>query len=192
MRKLIAAMNMTLDGFCDHTAMIADDEIHQHYNELLSNADTLIYGRITYQLMESYWPSVVKDPTGNKPMDEFAVLIDNISKIVYSRTLKNVSWKNTTLKKEIIKEEVLQLKQSRNGGSKNIVVGSPGLIVAFSKLDLIDEYQLGVQPTVVGSGLPLFKNVKDKIDLKLLKTKTFGCGAVTLYYEPAKKNQALL
>ena len=178
---------MTLDGFCDHTAMIADDEIHQHYNELLSNADTLIYGRITYQLMESYWPSVVKDPTGNKPMDEFAVLIDNISKIVYSRTLKNVEWKNTTLRKEVIKEEILELKQSRNGGSKNIVVGSPSLIVAFSQLDLIDEYQLSVQPTVLGSGLPLFKNIKDKIDLKFLKTKTFGCGAVMLYYEPTKK-----
>ena len=102
MRKLIAAMNMTLDGFCDHTAMIADDEIHDHYNELLKNTGTLIYGRITYQLMESYWPIVVNDPTGNKPMDDFAVLIDNIPKIVFSRTLKNVEWKNTTLKKEII------------------------------------------------------------------------------------------
>ena len=184
MRKLIAAINMTLDGFCDHTAMIADDEIHQHYNELLSNADTLIYGRITYQLMESYWPSVVKNPTGNKPMDEFAVLIDNISKIVFSRTLKNVDWKNTELKKEVIKEEVLELKQQ---AGKNILVGSPSLIVALTQLDLIDEYQLSVQPTVLGSGLPLFKNVKDRIDLKLLKTKTFGCGAVTLYYEPTKK-----
>ncbi len=150
MRKLIAAMNMTLDGFCDHTAMIADDEIHEHYNELLSNAGTLIYGRITYQLMESYWPSVVKNPTGNKPIDEFAVLIDNISKIVFSRTLQHVDWKNTTLKKEIIKEEVLALKQSRNGGSKNILVGSPGLIVTLMQLDLIDEYQLGVQPTIAG------------------------------------------
>ena len=109
---------MTLDGFCNHTAMIADEEIHQHYNELLSNADTLIYGRITYQLMESYWPTVVKKPTGNKPMDEFAVLIDNISKIVFSRTLEDVDWKNTELKKEIIKEEILELKQSRNDGSK--------------------------------------------------------------------------
>ncbi len=175
---------MTLDGFCDHTAMIADEEIHQHYNELLSNADTLLYGRITYQLMESYWPSVVKNPTGNKPMDEFAVLIDNISKIVFSRTLKNVDWKNTKLKKEVIKEEVLELKQQ---AGKNILVGSPSLIVALTQLDLIDEYQLGVQPIVLGSGLPLFKNVKDRINLKLLKTKTFGCGAVTLYYEPTKK-----
>jgi dihydrofolate reductase len=187
MGKLIAAMNMTLDGFCDHTAMIADDEIHQHYNELLSNADTLIYGRVTYQLMESYWPTVVKNPTGNKPMDEFAVLIDNISKIVYSHTLKNVTWKNTKLKKEVIKEEILELKKSGNGRSKNILVGSPSLIVALTQLDLIDEYQLGVQPTVLGSGLPLFKNIRDRVNLKLLKTKTFGCGAIFLYYEPEKK-----
>src|SRR6478672_7580850 len=110
MKKIIAAINMTLDGFCDHNALIADDEIHQHYNELLKNADTLIYGRITYQLMESYWPSVVKKPTGNKAMDEFAVLIDNISKIVFSRTLKTVDWKNTKLKNEVTREEILELK----------------------------------------------------------------------------------
>ena len=188
MRKLIAAINVTLDGFCDHTAMIADDEIHQHYNELLSNADTLLYGRITYQLMESYWPTVVKNPTGNKPTDEFAVIIDNISKVVFSSTLKNVDWKNTKLKKEVIKEEVLELKQQVG---KNILVGSPSLIVALTQLDLIDEYQLSVQPTILGTGLPLFKNIKDRIDLKLLKTKTFGCGAVTVYYEP-KKNERIV
>jgi len=193
MRKLIAAINMTLDGFCNHTAMIADEEIHEHYNELLRSADTLIYGRITYQLMESYWPGVVKNPTGNKPMNDFAVLIDNISKIVYSRTLKKVDWKNTTLKKEIIKEEMVALKQSRsqpsvnNGGSKNIVVGSPTLITAMAQLDLIDEYQLNIQPTVLGSGLPLSKNIRDRINLTLLQTKTFGCGAVLLYYKPAKR-----
>ncbi len=184
MRKLIAAINMTLDGFCDHTAMVSDEEIHQHYNELLSNADTLIYGRITYQLMESYWPTVVKDPTGIKQTDEFAVLIDNIPKIVYSRTLKNVDWKNTTLKKEIIKEEILELKQQ---AGKNIIVGSPGLIVALMQLELIDEYQLSVQPIIAGTGLSLFKKINDRIDLKLLRTKIFGCGAVTLYYQPTKK-----
>ena len=187
MRKLIAAINMTLDGFCDHTAMIADDEIHQHYNELLNSADTLIYGRITYQLMESYWPAVVKNPTGNKPMDEFAVLIDNISKIVFSRTLKNVEWKKTKLKKEVIKEEILELKQSRNGGSKDILVGSPSLIVTLMNLDLIDEFQLCVQPIIAGKGLPLFKNINDRIHLKLLKTKTFSSGSIMLYYKPTKK-----
>jgi dihydrofolate reductase len=184
MRKLIAAINMTLDGFCDHTAMIADEEIHQHYNELLSNAGTIVFGRITYQLMESYWPSVVIHPTGNKPMDTFAVLIDNISKIVFSRTLKNVDWKKSQLKKDVTRKELLELKQQ---AGKDILVGSPSLIVALAHLDLIDEYQLSVQPIVLGSGLPLFKKVEDRIDLKLLRTKTFGCGAVTLYYEPTRK-----
>ena len=184
MRKLIAAMNMTLDGFCDHTAMIADEEIHEHYNDLLRNAGTLIYGRITYQLMESYWPTVVKNPTGNKPMDDFAVLIDDIPKIVYSRTLKNVVWKNSTLKKEIAKEEIIALKQQ---AGKPIAVGSPSLIVALAQLGVVDEYQLAVHPTILGSGLTLFKNIKERIDLKLLKTKTFGCGAVALYYEPTNK-----
>jgi dihydrofolate reductase len=185
MRKLIAAMNMTLDGFCDHTAMIADEEIHQHYTDLLNSAGTLLYGRITYQLMESYWPSIVKNPTGNKPMDEFAIAIDNISKIVFSRTLQHVDWKNTFLKKEIIKEEVLALKQSGNGGSKPILAGSPGLIATLTQLGLIDEYQIGVQPIVLGSGLTLFRNIRNRVDLKLSKTKTFGCGAIALYYERA-------
>ncbi len=178
---------MTLDGFCDHTAMIADDEIHQHYNELLRIADSLIYGRITYQLMESFWPSIVKIPTGNKPIDEFAVLIDNIPKIVYSRTLKKVDWKNTILKKEVINEEIIGLKQSGHGGSKPIYVGSPSLIVALAQMNLIDEYQLAVQPTILGRGLVLFKNIRDRIDLKLIKTKTFGCGAIVLYYESINK-----
>jgi dihydrofolate reductase len=184
MRKLIAAINITLDGFCDHTAVVADDELHEHYNELLQNAGTLLYGRITYQLMESSWPAIVQNPTGNKPIDEFAVIIDNISKIVFSRTLKNVSWKNTILKREVNKEEILALKQQ---AGKHILVGSPGLIVTLMQLHLIDEYQLCVQPIILGNGLPLFKNINDRIDLKLLKTKTFGSGSVVLYYEPAKK-----
>ena len=183
MRKVIAAMNMTLDGFCDHTAMIADDEIHEHYSELLRSGGVVLYGRITYQLME-YWPTILKDPTGIKAMDEFAVTIDNIPKIVFSRTLKNLEWKTASLAKEDLKEEVLELRQQ---AGKDIFIGSPSLIVALSQLDLIDEYQLGVQPTVLGSGLQLFKNISDRIDLKLLKTKTFGCGAVFLYYSRAKK-----
>ena len=179
MRKLIAAINMTLDGFCDHTAMIADDEIHQHYSELLRSAGTLLYGRITYQLME-YWPTLIKNPSGNKSMDEFAVIMDNIPKVVFSHTLKSVEWRTARLAKRDLKEEVLELRQQ---SGKDILVGSPSLIVALSQLDLIDEYQLGVQPIVLGSGLPLFKNIRDRIDLKLLKTKSFGCGAVMLYYE---------
>ncbi len=175
---------MTLDGFCDHTAVNADDELHQHYNDLLRNAGILIYGRITYQLMESFWPAVVKNPTGNKPIDEFAVLIDDIPKIVFSRTLKNVDWKNTILKKEIIKAEILELKQQEG---KPIFVGSPSLIVNLAQLDVIDEYQICVHPIILGNGLPLFKNIRNRIDLKLLNTKTLASGAVVLYYESVKK-----
>lgn len=175
---------MTLDGFCDHTAGIADDEIHQHYKELLSSADAVVYGRITYQLME-FWETVVKNPTGNKAMDEFAVTMDNIpDKVVFSRTLKNVGWRNARVAKQSVKDELWGLKQQEG---KNILVGSPSLIVACLNLDLVDEYQFCVHPVILGKGLPLFKNINDKIDLGLIKTKTFGCGAVALYYKPIKR-----
>jgi dihydrofolate reductase len=180
MRKLIAAINMTLDGFCDHTSVTADDEIHHHYNELLRSAGTVLYGRITYQLMQ-YWQAVLKNPTGNKSMDEFAVTMDNIPKVVFSHTLKNVGWKTARLANRELKEEVLELKQLPG---KDILVGSPSLIVESMKLDLIDEYQVCVHPVVLGHGLPLFKNVNDKFIFKLIKTKTFGSGAVTFYYVP--------
>src|SRR5689334_17485538 len=97
MRKLTAAMNMTLDGYCDHTAGVVTDELHEYYNELLRNTGLLVYGRVTYQLMEDAFPALVKHPSGNKPIDDFAVLIDNIPKLVFSKTLKSVAWKNTTL-----------------------------------------------------------------------------------------------
>lgn len=183
MSKVIATINMTLDGFCDHTAMPADDdlsELHQHYSDLLRNAGSILYGRITYQLME-YWPPILKNPTGNKSTDEFAVTIDQIPKIVFSRTLKNLEWETARLAKKDIKEEVLELKQQTG---QDILVGSPSLIVALTQLQLIDEYQLCVHPVIVGSGLPLFKNINDQVVLKLLKTKSLNTGAIILYYQP--------
>ncbi|PKN99351.1 MAG: dihydrofolate reductase [Chloroflexi bacterium HGW-Chloroflexi-4] len=185
MSKLIAAINMTLDGFCDHTAAIADDQLHQHYNDILRTGGTLLYGRTTYQLMESYWPNLVKHPSGNQSEDEFAVLIDNISKIVFSRTLKKVEWKNSTLATKSLKEEVLELKQ-QNG--KAIYAGSPSLIAQLTQLELIDEYQLCVHPVILGEGLRLFKNINDIKTLKLIKTKTFDSGSLVLYYELLQKN----
>ncbi|HEY5590122.1 MAG TPA: dihydrofolate reductase family protein [Paludibacter sp.] len=183
MRKIIAAINMTLDGFCDHTAIIPDDEIHQHYADLLSTADTVLYGRITYQLME-FWRTVVENPIGNKAMDEFALIMDNVPKIVFSHTLKNVEWKSAKLASRAIEDVVLELKQQ---SGKDIFVGSRSLILQLMKLNLIDEYQLCVHPVVAGSGLPLFENINDRTILKLLKTKIFSGGAVTLYYEPTNE-----
>jgi dihydrofolate reductase len=180
MRKVIAAINMTLDGYCDHTAMIADDELHEHYSDLLRNAGTLVYGRTTYLLMENYWPGVVKNPTGNKATDDFGVLIENVPKVVFSNTLDRVQWKNVTLAKRGIKEEILALRQQPG---KDIFVGSPGMIVALTKLRLIDEYHLCVHPVIAGSGLPLFKDISEALILKLPKTKLFKSGTIALYYE---------
>lgn len=184
MRKVIAAMNMTLDGFCDHTSGIPDEEIHQHYAGLLRTAGVALYGRITYQLME-YWRTVLENPTGDKAMDDFAAAIDSTPKIVFSRTLKNVDWKSATLADQDPGKTVLELKQQPG---KDIFVCSPGLIVTLTQLNLIDEYQLCIHPVIAGSGLPLFKNISEKIMLRLIKTKIFGGGAVILYYERA--NQA--
>lgn len=150
---------MTIDGFCDHTAPIADDEIHQHYTDLLNSAGLLLYGRKTFQLMEEYYPAIVKAPTGNKATDSFAVAIDNIPKIVFSRTLKSVNWKNTSLRHEIAEEEIWELKKE---AGKDIFAGSPSLIVALTKLGLIDEYQLCIHPVVVGNGQPLFNDVTNR------------------------------
>ncbi|HSD15341.1 MAG TPA: dihydrofolate reductase family protein [Flavobacterium sp.] len=183
MRKVIAAINMTLDGFCDHTAIIPDDELHQHYADLLSNGDTVLYGRITYQLME-YWKSVVENPTGNKSIDEFAVIMDKIPKIVFSYTLKNTEWKTAKLANQTIEQEISALKKQ---SGKDILIGSRSLIIQLLKLNLIDEFQLCVHPVIAGSGLPLFENLTDRIIFKLLNTKTFGSGAVVFYYEPTKQ-----
>jgi len=186
MRKLIAAINMTLDGFCDHTSVIADEELHDHYTELIKNAGAILYGRITYQLME-FWPEIVKNPTGNKSMDDFAVTIDNSLKIVFSRTLKNLEWKNSVLAKKNLKDEIIDLKQQEG---KNIFVGSPGLISQCTILQLIDEYQLCIHPIIAGKGLPLFKNINEQVTLKLLRTKQFGSGAVVHYYKPVNNKNA--
>lgn len=180
MRKVIAAINMTLDGSYDHSAGIVDDEIHQHYTDLLNNADSILYGRITYQLME-YWRTVLENPSNEKSMNDFAVAIDKIPKIVFSHTLENVDWESAKLANQAIEEVVLALKQQPG---KDILVGSRSLIIQLMKLNLVDELQLCIHPVVAGVGMPLFEDIKDRTVLKLIKTKTFGGGAVTLYYGP--------
>lgn len=181
MRKLIAAINITLDGFCDHTSGIPDAELHQHYTDLLRSADTILYGRVTYQLMESYWPAIVQNPTGEKETDDFALSIDAITKVVFSHKLKALPWKNSRLATRDLKSEILQLKQQPG---KDFFVGSPGLIAQATNLHLVDEFQLCIHPVVAGSGLRLFKDVPEMFQLKLLKTKPFASGAVIHYYAP--------
>lgn len=183
MRKIIAALNMTLDGFCDHTAGLPDEEIHQHYTELLGQGDAILYGRTTYQLME-FWQTLLENPSEEKSMNDFATAIDKIPKIVFSRTIKNVEWKSATLAKRDLKDEVSELRQQ---SGKDIFVGSRSLIIQLIKLGLIDEFQLCIYPVVAGNGLPLFENINDRIIFKLVKNKTFSSGAVILYYQPKNK-----
>ena len=180
MRKIIGALNMTLDGICDHTAGIPDSEIHKHYTELLGQADAILYGRTTFQLME-FWRTVLEKPSEEKSMNYFAMAIDKIPKIVFSHTLKNVDWKSATIAKRDLKNEVLELKKP---SGKDILVGSRSLIIQLLKLNLIDEFQLCIYPMVEGKGLPFFEDVHDRIIFNLVKTKTFESGALLLYYQP--------
>jgi dihydrofolate reductase len=187
MRKVIAAINMTIDGVCDHTAGLPDKGIHQHYTDLLTNADIILYGRITYQLMQ-YWQTLIKNPSGEKTAGDFAKAIDKIQKIVFSHKLKNtdpvaIGWDSAKLATKPIEELVKELKEQPG---KDILIGSRSLIIQLLNLNLIDEYQLCVHPVVAGKGLQLFENVNDRIIFKLTKTKSFTNGAITLYYEPVK------
>ncbi|PRY52777.1 dihydrofolate reductase [Arcticibacter pallidicorallinus] len=183
MRKVIAAINTTLDGICDHTAGIPDDELHEHYTDLLNNADTILYGRITYHLME-YWRTVLESPSDEKSMNDFAVAIDAIPKIVFSQTLKDVDWSSARLAIDALEAVVSALKQQPG---KDILVGSRSLIIQLMKLNMIDEYQLCIHPVVAGIGSPLFGEINDRKIFKLTNSKIFDSGAITLYYKPITK-----
>lgn len=175
---------MTLDGFCDHTAVDPDEEVHDHYTNLLRSADTILYGRITYGLMESYWPGLIDNPSGERSMDEFAAAIDNIPKIVLSHTMKDVTWKTARLAKRDLIEEVSILKQEEGG---DILAGSRSLIITLLNHDLIDEFQLCVHPVICGKGsTPLFENIENRMKLELMNTKVFTSGAVIFYYKPGQ------
>jgi len=178
---------MTLDGFCDHTAGIPDEELHQHYTELLGNGGVILYGRTTYQLMQ-FWQTLLKNPSGEKSMDDFAIAIDKIPKIVFSHTLKNTEWDSAELSNQSIEKKVLELKQQPG---KNILVGSRSLIIQLMNLNLVDEFQICIHPVIEGKGLPLFDKIKDRTIYKLLKTKTFGSGAIILYYEPIRQQTTI-
>jgi len=171
---------MTLDGYCDHDAIIPDDKIHQYYADLIKSTDVMLYGRITYLLMTN-WRDVVENPTGNIAIDEFAHIMDITPKIVFSHSLKNLDWESARLATRSLKDEVVALMQQQGG---NILVGSRSLIIQLMKLGLVDELQLCIHPVIAGKGLHLFENLNERIALKLTKTRTFPSGAVVIYYEP--------
>ena len=173
---------MTLDGVCDHTAGIADDELHQHYSDLVNNAGIILYGRTTYQLMQ-FWQTQLQNPSGNKSMDDFAISIDKIQKLIFSNTLKDTGWNSAELAKRPLEEEILELKQQ---AGKDILVGSRSLIIQLLNSNLIDEFQICIHPVIEGKGLPLFDQIKDRTFFKLVKTKSLSSGATVFYYEPMR------
>ena len=180
MRKVSFSINITIDGFADHTAVIADNQLHDFFTNLLKNADTLLFGRRTYQLMESFWPTAAENPICTKSMIEFANQINSINKIVFSRTLDKVSWNNTKLKKENLIEEILKLK---NQNGKNILIGSLSLASNLIFHDLIDEFWFLTHPIILGKGKQLFESLDKRVDLRLLDSVIFNSGVAALHYE---------
>ena len=173
---------MTVDGICDHTAGLPDEEIHDHYTDLLGQGDVILYGRTTYALME-YWRQFLEKPSEEKSMNDFAVAIDRIPKIVFSRTIKEVDWASARVATRDLKDEILALKQEPG---KDIFVGSRSLIVQLLNLGLIDEFQLCIYPMLEGKGLRFFDEIKERIIFKLTKTRIFKSGAMLMYYQPEK------
>ena len=183
MAKIVATLNIALNGSCDHTAGIADEELHDHYTRVIRSSETILYGRTTYQLMEDYWPQLAKAPSGKKSLDDFAVALHRIHKVVFSRTLKSVQWENAVIARRSLEDEVRALKKQ---SGKDVLIGSPSLINELTKARLIDEYQLCIHPVIARDGLLLFKNLPEPRILRLTKTKTFPAGQVMHYYESMK------
>lgn len=178
MRKVVAAINMTIDGVCDHMAVDADEELHHHYAELLQHAGVILYGKTTYLLMK-YWQTLLENPSDEQSMNDFALAIDKLPKIVFSNTLKSTDWNTAELSDLSLEEKVKQLKQQPG---KDIAIGSRSLINQLLRLNLLDELQLCVHPIVAGKGLQLFEHSDNRISLNLVNTKTLKSGAVILYY----------
>jgi len=173
------SINVTLDGCCDHREMFADEDVHRHAVENLNQADALLFGRVTYEMMESAWRPTSR--TGARPdwMEPFARTIDAAKKYVVSSTLERVDW-NAELVRGDLGKAVQQLKRE---SGKGLFVGGVKLPQALAELGLIDEYEFVVQPRVAGHGPTLFAGLSKYVDLKLVSRLEFGSGAVAMRYE---------
>ncbi|MGA8074987.1 MAG: dihydrofolate reductase family protein [Candidatus Acidiferrales bacterium] len=181
MRKLIFAINTTLDGCCDHTKQMVDEESLQHHALLLRDADLLVFGRKTYQLMVPYWPDVAKNPSETKADIEFAKTFVSKNKIVFSRSLESAEDKNTQIVRTNLRDTMLKLKQEPG---KNILVGGVDIPSQLIELGLIDEYRFVVTPIIAGEGRRLLQGISlpQKLQLKLVESKIFKSGCVALRY----------
>ena len=181
MRKLIFAINITLDGCCDHTTQFADEETHEYWTGVLREAGLLVYGRKTYELMVPFWPEVAKTQSATKALNEFARVFDSINRVVFSRTLDSAEDKNTRIVYGNLRDEILKLKQEQG---KNILVGGVDIPSQLIQLGLVDEYRFVVGPVIAGEGRRLLDgvNLLEKLQLKLVESKIFKSGCVALRY----------
>jgi len=181
MRNVIFAINITLDGCCDHTKTIADEEMLEYYTHLMRGVDLLVFGRKTYQLMVPYWPDVAKDPSETKASIEFARTFVSMNKIVFSRSLDSAEDRNTRIVRTDLHDEILKLKQEQG---KDNLVGGVDIPSQLIELGLVDEYRFVVQPIIAGEGRRLLEGIslQEKLQLKLVESKIFKSGSVALRY----------
>ena len=182
MRPLRYSINVTLDGCCDHREMFADEDLHRHAAENIAQADALLFGRVTYEMMEAAWRGPA--PAGARPdwMEPFARTIDAAKKYVVSSTLDRVDW-NAELVRGDLETAVQQLKREPG---KGLFTGGVMLPQALAELGLIDEYEVVVHPRLAGHGPTLFAGLSKHVDLKLVSRLEFGSGAVAMRYEPRR------
>ena len=181
-------MHISLDGFVagpngEMNWIKVDQEIFDHVGKRISEGDTALYGRVTYQLMEGYWPTAADKPTASKHDIEHSKWYNKVHKVVLSKTMKEAGLTNTKIISDNLSDRINAIKQSGDGGSKDILLfGSPTATHSLMKLNLIDGYWLFVNPIILGRGIPLFVDIKDKIKLNLLNTRQFASGVTELNY----------
>lgn len=180
MRKVIFAINSTINGFADHTSGIADDELHDFFTNLLNEVDVSLMGRKTYQLMAGYWPVAHKDPECTESIKRFADKFNAMKKIVFSNTLQDVEWQNSALAEKDLISTVLELKKEEG---KNISAGSISIGEQLLKNNLIDEFFFVIHPVIANIGPRLFDEVNLSKTLQLTDSKKFDSGAVALHYK---------
>jgi len=186
MNKIVSSISVSLDGFFEGPDReidwhFVDEELHQHFNDSLRTAGAFLEGRVTYTLMEEFWPTADQDPANAGPMGEFAGIWRDMPKHVYSRTLESVG-PGATLVREVDRDEVCALRDAAAG---DLIVGGADLVESFRRLDLVDEYRIYVHPVLIGRGRPFFRDAEDRQGLQLLETRAFGSGVVLLRYETA-------